>query len=80
MPFKTPATTIKPALIHHLCLKSTGPTIGNMSGTYTNRTDPNILPVQHAQCKVPIEYWEQIEKMLDDMAAKGVIAPFSQPT
>ena len=55
-------------------------TIGNMSGMYTIRTDPSILPIQHIQCKVPIEYWEQIENMLDDMVAKGVITPVSQPT
>ena len=33
-------------------------TIGNMSWTYTIRTDPSVLPIQHAQCKVPIEYRE----------------------
>ena len=31
-------------------------TIGNMSGTYTIRTDPSILSVQHARRKVPIKY------------------------
>ena len=56
-------------------------TIGNMSGVHTIRTDPNILPIQHAWNKVPIEYQEQIKKMLDDMVAKGVIVmPVSQPT
>ena len=55
-------------------------TIGNISGMYTIRTDPNILPIQHIQCKVPIEYQEQMKKMLDDMVTKGVIAPVSWPT
>ena len=55
-------------------------TIGNMSGTYTIRTDPYVAPVQHAQWKIPIEYQEQIEHTLDDMVDKGVIAPVSQPT
>ena len=47
---------------------------------YTIRTDPSILPVQHAQWKVHIEYQEQIECTLNDMVNKGVIAPVSQPT
>ena len=53
---------------------------GNMSRIYTIRTDPNVLPVQYAECKVPIEYWEQIENMLDDMVTEGVIVPVSWPT
>ena len=48
--------------------------------TYTIRTDPAFPPVQHARCKVPIEYREQIEKALDKMVLKGVIAPVSKPT
>ena len=52
-------------------------TINNMSRTYTIRTDPNILPIQHAWQKVPIKYREQIECTLDDMVEKGVIAPVS---
>ena len=55
-------------------------TIGNMSGTYTIRTDPDVLPVQHAHHKVPIEYWEKIKNMHNDMVTKGVIAPVSWPT
>ena len=55
-------------------------TIGNMSRTYTIRTDPRIVPVQHAWRKVPIEYWEKIEHTLDKMVEKGVITPVSQPT
>ena len=55
-------------------------TIGNMSGTYTIRTDPTILPIQHAQQKVPTEYWEQIECTVNEMVKKGVITPVSQPT
>ena len=65
-------------------LKQTFPgsfdTTRNMSGTYTIRTDPSVLPVQHAQCKVPTEYWEQIKCTLNDMVNKGVIVPVSQPT
>ena len=55
-------------------------TIGNKSRTYIIRTDPSITPVQHAQRKVPIKYWEQIEHTLDEMVEKGVIVPVSQPT
>ena len=52
-------------------------TIANMPGTYTIRTDPALTPVQHALWKIPIEYCEQIEKALDEMVLKGVIAPVS---
>ena len=55
-------------------------TISNMPRTYTIRTDPAFLPVQHARHKVPKEYREQIEKALDKMVLKGVIAPVSKPT
>ena len=55
-------------------------TIGNMSRTYTIWTDPYILPVQQTWHKVPTDYWEQIEKTLDDMVMKRVTAPVSQPT
>ena len=36
--------------------------------------------MQHARQKVPIEYRDQIEKALDDMVLKGVIAPVTKPT
>ena len=51
-----------------------------MSGTYTIRTDTNVLPIQHTGCMVPNEYREQIESTLNDMVTKGLIAPVSQPT
>ena len=55
-------------------------TIGNMPRTYTIRTDPAFPPVQHARSKVPIEYRDQIEKALDKMVLKGVIAPVLKTT
>ena len=55
-------------------------TIGNMSGTYTSRTDPSVTPVKHAWRKVSIEYREQIECTLNEMVKKGVITPVSLPT
>ena len=55
-------------------------TIGNMPSTYTIRTDPSVPAGQHARWKVPIEYRDQIEKALDDMVLKGVIAPVTKPT
>ena len=48
-------------------------TTGNKFGTYTIRTNPSFTPVQHAHRKVPIEYWEEIECILDEMVKKGVI-------
>ena len=55
-------------------------TIGSMPGTYTIRTDPSVPPVQHSRQKVPIECRDQIEKALDDMVLKGVIAPVTKQT
>ena len=55
-------------------------TIGNMSRTYTIRTDPSIIPVQHVHRKVHIKYQEQIECTLNEMVEKGVIVPVSLPT
>ena len=51
-----------------------------MPSTYTIRTDPSVPPVQHARQKVPIEYRDWIEKALDDMVLKEVIAPVTKPT
>ena len=51
-----------------------------MPGTYTIRTNPAFLPVQHAQQMVPIEYHEQIEKALNEMVLKGMSAPVSRLT
>ena len=53
--------------------------IGNMSGTYANRTNPKVLPVQHARCKNQFKYMEQIECTVDEMVGKGVIVPVSWP-
>ena len=55
-------------------------TIGNMPSTYTIRTDPSVPQVQHARWKVTIEYRDKIEKPLDDMVLKGVIASVTKPT
>ena len=55
-------------------------TIGNMTRTYTIRTDPSFPPVQHARLKATTKYKDQIEKALDEMVLKGVIAPVSRPT
>ena len=67
-----------------MILKRTFPdsfdTTGNMPSTYTIRTDSSVPPVQHARPKVPIEYRNQIEQALDDMALKEVTAPVNKPT
>ena len=78
----SPCTTAQ--VLDLMALKQAFPnsfnTIGNMPRTYTIRTNPSVSPIQHAQQKVPIEYWEQIECTLDDMITKGVIASVSQLT
>ena len=37
-------------------------TVGNMPGKYSIKIDTTVPPVQHARCKVPIHYKEEIEK------------------
>ena len=51
-----------------------------MPRTYAIRSDPAFPPLQHTQQKVPIEYHKQIEKALNEMVLKGMIAPVSRLT
>ena len=51
-----------------------------MPGKYTICLDPNVQPVQHAQGKVPMESWTEIEENPQEMVDQQVIAPVSQPT
>ena len=54
-------------------------TTGNMPGLYIICLDPSFPPVQHTQRKVPIEYREAIEKLLQDMDDQGIITPVTEP-
>ena len=73
--FKSPAQrTCKPCTLI-LLIKS-----GNMSGEYDIKTDPSIPPVQHGRCKVPMEYKTEIEKELNDMVQRGIIAKQTELT
>ena len=51
-----------------------------MSGKYTIGLDPTVMPVQHARCKVPIHYKEEIEKTLKEMEQLEIITPVTSPT
>ena len=51
-----------------------------MSGKYTIQLDPTVPPVQHARCKVPIHYREQIEKTLKESEQLQIITPVTRPT
>ena len=54
--------------------------IGDMSGEYDIKIDPQVPPVQHGRCKVPIEYKAEIEKELNDMVCQGIIVKQTEPT
>ena len=54
--------------------------VGNMPGTYTICLDPSVLQGQHARRKVPIEYKEQIEKVLQQMEDLKISIPVTIPT
>ena len=47
--------------------------IGDMSGEYDIKIDPQVPPVQHGRCKVPIEYKAEIEIELNQMVCQGII-------
>ena len=47
--------------------------IGDMSGEYDIKIDPQVPPVQHGRHKVPIEYKAEIEKGLNKMVHQGII-------
>ena len=53
--------------------------VGNMPGTYRIWPDPSVPPAQHARRKVPIEYKEQIEKVLQQMEDLKIITPVTIP-
>ena len=53
--------------------------IGDMSGGYSIKTDPTVLPVQHARQKVLIEYKEEIKKELGEMVCQGIITKQTEP-
>ena len=54
--------------------------IGDMSGEYNIKIDPNVLLVQHGRCKVPFEYKAEIVKELGEMVSQGIIAKQTEPT
>ena len=54
--------------------------IRDMKGKYNIKTDPTVPPVQHGRQKVPIEYKEEIEKELAEMAQQGIITKQTEPT
>ena len=53
---------------------------GNMPHYYTFRVDPNVRPVQHERCKIPIESRVEIEAKLQGMVNVGVIMWETRPT
>ena len=50
-----------------------------MPGVYAICLDPFVPPVQHARCKVLMEYREAIKKLLQDMVDQGIITPVTEP-
>ena len=55
-------------------------TVSNMPGKYSIKIDATVPPVQHARCKVPIHYKEEIEKKLLEMEQLQIIEPVTTPT
>ena len=54
--------------------------IGDMSREYSIGVDANTLQVQHGRCGLPIEAREDIEVLLREMTAHGIITPQTEPT
>ena len=51
-----------------------------MPGKYSIKIDPTVPPLQHARCKVPIHYNEEIEKNHKEMEQLQIPAPVTRPT
>ena len=51
-----------------------------MSGKYTIHLNHTVTSVQHARCKVPIHYKDEIEKTLKEMEQLEIITPVIRPT
>ena len=54
--------------------------ISDMYGEYDIKIDPQVPPVQHGRCKVPIEHKAEIEKELNEMVHQGIIPKQTEPT
>ena len=54
--------------------------IGSLKGEYTIKIDPNIVPLQQARHKVPIESKEAICAALDSMIKGDILEPQIEPT
>ena len=54
--------------------------IGDMSGEYDIKIDPQVPSVQHGRRKVPIEYKAEIEKELNEMVQHGITMKQMEPT
>ena len=54
--------------------------IGDMYSEYDIKIDPQVPPVQHRRCKVPIEHKAEIEKELNEMVHQDIIAKQTEPT
>ena len=48
--------------------------------TYHIRLDPEVSPVVHAPCKVPIELKDGLQAELCEMESQDIIAKVMQPT
>ena len=49
-------------------------------GEHRIKLDPEVKPVVHAERKIPIALQKRLEKELQDMQKKGVIASVEEPT
>ena len=54
--------------------------VGLLEGEYHIRLDPQATPVQHAPRRVPVAHRESLQKSLDDLVEKDVLAPVNRPT
>ena len=54
--------------------------MGELAGEYTIHTDPNVSPVVHPPCRLPIVLQDAVKSELDAMVEKKVIVPVTEPT
>ena len=54
--------------------------VGELSGEYTIHTNPDIPPVVHPPCKLPIALQDMVKSELDTVVQNNIIAPVTEPT
>ena len=70
------------SLVCHVLSKNTDvfESLGELTGHYTIHTNPDVQPVVHPPCKLPISLQDTIKAELNKLVETNVKAPVTEPT